>query len=373
MAPQTRSTTKPSPGRSTRNSVYGRPPPSPAKPRKSTTDNSPARTAPEHDAEVEGKVTSNVSDAQGTPWLACRDAHGVSTTIAVSETGQGIHIRWYYPDDDYVVVEDEDADVGMAVDEERGVTPPTTAGPSNAARRLFPQTPMAPQPYDAGSVIQTPVKKARPLQRSPPRIGDKGIRCLYEKGGVLRELNGGIRVVLRHPVGSTANLSREQVERLENQREDKIVQVQVEKLLAEKQRIEEEEESFSDSGYEDEMEMHVPSIQRGFGREGTNGTILVSHDELSDIVPPTSLENASNFFRGPNGELLDRHGRQMLGREGTILIDSTYGSPRRIRREAAFLVSRESVDHSSLNDCTSEANGCQRRARFGPTGTELID
>jgi hypothetical protein len=315
------------------------------------------------------QVTSNASDTQGTPWLACRDAHGVSTTIAVSETGQGIHIRWYYPDDGCEVDEDEDADVGMTVDEERGVTPPTTAGPSNAARRLFPQTPMAPQPYDAGSVIQTPVKKARPLQRSPPRIGDKGIRCLYEKGGVLRELNGGIRVVLRHPVGSTANLSREQVERLEEEREDKIVQVQVEKLLAEKQRIEEEEESFSDSGYEDEMEMDVPSIQRGLRMEGT---ILVSHNELSDIVPPVSLEeieSASNFFRGPNGELLDRHGRQMLGREGTILIDSTYGSPRRIRREAAFLVSRESVDHSSL---TSEANEW-RRARFGPTGTELID
>ena len=345
MAPQTRSTAKPSPGRSTRNSVYGRPPPSPAKPRKSTTDNSPARPAPAQHAEVECKVTSNVSNTKATPWLACRDAYGVSTTIAVSETGEGIHIRWYYPEDDGEVDEDGGADVVMAVDEERGVTPSTTAGPSNAVRRPFPQTPMALHPYDAGSVIRTPVKKARPLQPSPPRIGDKGVRCLYEKGGVLRELNdGGVRVVLRHPVGSTANLSREQVERLENEREDEIVQVQVEKLLAAKRRIEEEEEHFSDSGYEDEMETDLP----GLGREGT---ILVSHDD--SIVP-------SRVFRGPNGELLDHHGRQMLGQERTILVDSTYGSPRRIRREEAFLVSTESL------------NGL-RRARLGPEGTELID
>ena len=376
MAPQTRSNAKPSPGRSTRNSVYGRPPPSPTKPRKSTTDNSPAQSAPAHDTKVEGKATSNVSDTQGTPWLACRDADGVSTTIAVSETGEGIHIRWYYPDDDCEVDEDEDADVEMTIDEERGVTPSATAGPSDAVRRPFPQTPVAPHPYDPGSVILTPVKKARPLQRSPPRIGDKGIRCLYEKGGVLRELNGGVRVILRHPVGSTANLSREQVERLEKEREDKIVQVQVEKLLAEKQRREEEEESISDSGYEDEMEMDVPSFRRGLRREGTNGTILVSHDESTDILPPVSLEeieSATNFFRGPNGELLDRHGRQMLGREGTILIDSTYGSPRRIRREAAFLVSRESVGHSSLNDRASDLPNGLRRARFGPAGTELLN
>jgi len=130
--------------------------------------------------------------------------------------------------------------------------------------------------------------------------------------------------------------------------------------------------SISDSGYEDEMDLDVPSFQRGLRREGTNGTILVSHDELTDIVPPVSLQSATNFFRGPNGELVDRHGRQMLGREGTILIDSTYGSPRRIRREAAFLVSRESVDHSSLDDA-SLPNGLRRARSIGPAGTELVD
>jgi len=86
----------------------------------------------------------------------------------------------------------------------------------------------------------------------------------------------------------------------------------------------------------------------GLGREGT---IFVSND--GSII-------SSRVFRGPNRELLDHHGRQMLGQEGTILVDSTYGSPRRIRREEAFLVSTESL------------NGL-RRARLGPEGTELID
>ena len=371
MAPQTRSTTKPSPGRSTRNSVYGRPPPSPPKPRKSSINNSPAATVPTRDTEFKDKVTSDVSNTQGTPWLACRDTYGVMTTVAVSETGEGVHIRWYYPDDDLETDRDEEADVEMIVDEERGVTPPTSAGPSNAVRRPFPHTPMALQPYNAGSVILTPVKKAKPLQRSPQRIGDKGIRCLHEKGGVLRELNGGFRVVLRHPVGSSANLSREQVERLEEEREEQIVQFQVKKLLEQKRRLEEEEAQFSDSGYEDEMESDVSSLRRGLRREGT---ILISHDELSDTVLPTSqeeIEGASGFFRGPNGELLDQHGRQMFGQEGTILVDSAFGSPRRIRREEAFLFSTSSVDQSSsLNGYTS---GLRRGARFGREGTELID
>ena len=338
MAPQTRSTTKSSPGRSTRNSVYGRPPPSPPKPRKSPTNNPAAQTAVAHDPDVEGKANANASDVKGTPWLACRDAYGVLTSIAVSETGEGVHIRWYYPENDCEEDEDEEADVLMIVDEERGVTPPTTAGPSNAGRPIFPQTPMPLHSFDAGSVIRTPIKKARPLQRSP-RIGDKGVRCLYEQGGVLRELNGGVRIVLRHPVGSTANLSREQVERLEDEREERIFHVQVKKLLEQKQRIEEEEARFSDSGYEDEMETDPPSAPSA---------------SLEDI------ESSTYFNRAPNGELLNRDSRQVPGEEGTIIISS--GSPRRIRREEAFL-------ESSQSDC---GNGfC--RARLGPQGTEIID
>lgn len=370
MAPQTRSTTKPSPGRLTRNSIFGRQPLPPPKPRTSSTHKSLIPTTLAYDTEEERKVTSNASDTTGTPWLACRDPHGVMTTIAVSETGEGVHVRWYYPEDDCEVDEDEDVDVEMSVDNERDVTPVATAGPSSVPRRPFPQTPMVPHPYDAGSVIQTPVKKARPLQRSPQRIGDKGIRCLYEKGGVLRELNGGARIVLSHPVGSIANLSREQVERLEEEREEKIIRVQVEKLLAEKQRIEKEEKYFSDRGYEDEMQTDLHSSQHSFRREGTDDTILISHSDLSDVVPPVSLEetdSALGFFRGPNGELFDRHGHQMFGREGTVLIDSTYALPRRVKREE---VSTEIADTS--NHCASEAEGL-RRARFGPEGTELID
>ncbi|KAH0834891.1 hypothetical protein J3R83DRAFT_10537 [Lanmaoa asiatica] len=374
MAPQTRSTTKSSPGRSTRNSIFGRPPLPPPKHRNTSTDKSPVRSALAHDTEAEGKVTLNASDIKGTPWLACRDAYGITTTVAVSETGEGIHVRWYYPDDECEVNEDVDVDVEMTIDEERGATPTTTAGPSNPVRRPFPQTPAECHPYDAGSVIQTPVKKAKPLQPSPPRIGDKGIRCLFEKKGVLHEFNGGARVVLRHPVGSTANLSREQVEHLEKEREEKIIQTQVERLLAQKQQLKEEEEYFSDSGYEDdsEMETELHSFQHDLRREGTDDTILISRSELSDIVPPVSPEtkSTSSFFRGPNGELLDRQGRQMFGREGTILVDSTYTFPRRVMREKAFLTSTDMIDHFS--SCASKANRlCQ--ARFGPGGTELVD
>lgn len=384
MAPQTRST-KPSPGRSTRNSVYGRSPLPLTKPRSNPTDTSPVKTAPAHDKQAQGKATSDVGGTTGTPWLACRDGYGVLTTVAVSETGQGIHVRWYYPEDDCEVDEDEyedagaDANVDMAmnVDEDRGVTPPTAAaGPSKGVRPPFPQTPMALQPYDAGSVILTPVKKAKPLQPSPPRIGDRGIRCLYEKGGVLRELNGGARIVIRHPVGSSANLSREQVERQEKEREEEIVRVQVEKLLAEKKRIVEEDERFSDSGYEDDMKTDTPSLPRSLRREKTNDTILITHDDLSDAVPPVSpeMETVSNVFRGPHGELLDRHGRQMFGREGTVLIDSTYTLPRRVAREEAFLVS-SSIEHQSSRELNHSASEVKVfcRPRFGPEGTELVD
>ena len=274
MAPQTRSTTKPSPGRSTRNGVYGRSPLPPTKPLKSPTDASPAKTARAQEKRVQHKPTSK---AKGTPWLACRDEYGVFTTVAVSDTGEGVHVRWYYSEDD-CEVDEEEADVEMmtAVDKERDVTPQpsVTAAPNEGTRLLFPHTPMAPQPYDAGSVILTPVKRAKPLQPSPPRIGDKGIRCLFEKDGVLRDFNGEARIVLRHPVGSIANLSREQVERLENEREERIVRVQVAKLLAERNRV--EQERFSDSGYEDEMETDDDQSQRRLGREGANDTALVS-------------------------------------------------------------------------------------------------
>ena len=373
MTPQTRSSIKSPPGRSTRNSVYGRSPLPPTSPRKRSTDTSavksPVKPAPAHEKGAVSEATSNTSGTPVTPWLACRDPNGVLTTVAVTETGEGIHLRWHYFEDDREV--DEDADIEMmTIDEERGVTP-ITAGPSNAVRPPFPQTPMAPHPYDAGSVILTPVKKAKPLQRSPQRIGDKGIRCLYEKSGVLRDFNGEARIVLRHPMGSTTNLSRQQVERLEKEREDKIVQVQMEKLLSEKKR--EEPEHFADSGFGDDAETDASSVQRGFQREGTGDTILISHSDLSGAVTPVSqeeTENVSGVFRGPNGELLDHRGHQMLGPEGTILIDSGYASPRRIKRQETFLTLTE-IEDSSFNHCAREANGSYR-PRFGPEGTELV-
>jgi len=282
MAPQTRSMAKTSPGRSTRNSVYGRSPlPPSSTPKSSTTIHAQAQ-------DIEGNATPNTSGGKGTPWLACRDAYGVMTTVAVSETGEGVHLRWHYADDSEDIEVDEEATVQMIVDEpeSRGVTPVThRPGP-------FPHTPMPLHSFDAGSVIKTPVKKLRPLQASPPRIGDKGVRCLYENGGVLMDLNGGgpVRIVFHHPVGSAANLSREQVELLQKEQEDKIARAQIAKLLAEKERLMEEERAFSECGYENES--------ADFSDVETESAVSLTHDQTA------------NGFR-----------RARLGPEGTELID----------------------------------------------------
>ena len=61
-------------------------------------------------------------------------------------------------------------------------------------------------------------------------------------------------------------VSREQVERLENEREERIVRVQVAKLLAKRNRV--EQKCFSNSGYEDQMETDDDQSQRRLGREG---------------------------------------------------------------------------------------------------------
>ncbi|KIK97610.1 hypothetical protein PAXRUDRAFT_824773 [Paxillus rubicundulus Ve08.2h10] len=206
MAPRTRNATKhssptkyPSPGRSTRNSLYGRPPLPPPKPRNS--------------------------------------AHGVSTSVVASKTRRCMDVRWYNGDEEEAG-EDQDTGVDMDVDGdvERDVTPAAIAGPSNHPQCQVLQTPIQLHSFDAGSVIRTPIKKAKPLQASPTRIGEKGINCLYEQGGAIRERNGAVRVMLPHALGSSANLSRDQVERLENEQESRIFHEQMKKLLAQKKQ-----------------------------------------------------------------------------------------------------------------------------------------
>ncbi|KAF8839667.1 hypothetical protein BDN67DRAFT_740504 [Paxillus ammoniavirescens] len=351
MAPRTRNATKhssptqySSPGRSTRNSLYGRPPLPPPKPRKS--------------------------------------AHGVSTSVATSKARRGMHVQWCDGDEEEAG-ENQDEDVDMDVDAEvesnvtqRDVTPAPVAGTSNYPQRQVLQTPMQPHPFDAGSVIRTPIKKTKPLQASPTRIGDKGINCLYEQGGVIRERNGTVRVTLPHALGSSANLSRDQVEQLENEQESRIFHEQMEKLLVQKKQLEEENENHSDSGYEDEMVTGELPVQRRVRTADTNGTIIMNRSEVEGAMPRLrqTQTRTPQIIRGPNGELLDHGGRQMLGREGTILVDPNFAPPRRVRQPVQPTPT-EIINHLVPNEIAggSQAPRQLQRRRLGPEGTELID
>ncbi|KAF9226417.1 hypothetical protein BS17DRAFT_777231 [Gyrodon lividus] len=304
MAPRTRNTTKSSPvGRSTRNSLYGRPAPAAPKPR---------QTAP--------KV------------------------------------------DDEAMVECEN-------------TPPPVAGPSNYAQHQVPQTPMQLHAFDAGSVVRTPVKKPKPLQASPTRIGDKGVNCLYEQGGVIRERDGAIRVVLHHALGSSANLSRDQVEQLEKEQESRIFHEQMKKMLAQKKQLEKEEERYSDSGYEEEMDTDEPLAERRVRTADTHGTILINRSEVEAAGPSIQWmqTKAPSFIRGPDGEMLDFQGRKMLGREGTILIDPNFVASRRARQPLQPAAT-DIINHLKSDEGTSDfQTPRQLQRRFGPEGTELIN
>jgi hypothetical protein len=288
-----------------------------------------------------------------------------------------MHVQWYDGDGEEAG-EDQDADVDMDVDGEveRDITPAPVAGPSTYPQRQVLQTPIQLHSFDAGSVIRTPIKKAKPLQASPTRIGDKGINCLYEQGGVIRERNGTVRVMLPHALGSSANLSRDQVEQLENEQESRIFHEQMEKLLAQKKQLEEEDENYSDSGYEEDMVTGELPAQRRVRTADTNGTIIINRSEVEGAMPRVrqTQTRAPHIIRGPNGEMLDRGGRQMLGREGTILVDPNFAPPRRVRQPVQPTPT-EIINHLIPNEIAggSQAPRQLQRRRLGPEGTELID
>ncbi|KIJ61466.1 hypothetical protein HYDPIDRAFT_115945 [Hydnomerulius pinastri MD-312] len=342
-------------GRQTRNSLYGRPAPASPKPHKS--------------AKGKGKATSVSDEMEG--------------------------------------VDSDDMNIDYEPTEERAFTPPPVAGPSSSGGHYVPHTPMPRLPFDAGSVILTPVKRGKPLQASPTRIGDKGIRCLYEQGGDVRgPEQAQFRLILPHPVGSSANLSREQVQQLERAQESRIFQEQIRKLLDQKRQLEaeeatfqeEEEEHYSDSGYEEEMDTDQSPVRRRVITANTNGTIFVNPGEVEGTARAQQMETRGpSFIRGPNGEMLDRQGRQMFGREGTVLVDSTFVLPRRLRQplqevpteilnhpdpdERVGIVEFEGVEWEvkyrrlpNRRNTGPVASGSSRPVakRLGPEGTELI-
>ncbi|KAG1735610.1 uncharacterized protein EDB91DRAFT_1144311 [Suillus paluster] len=251
---------------------------------------------------------SEVSKASGY-YLRCRDVDGTSVIITPTANGLGAHTRWIYPEHEENQDEGESA---MDVDEEGDVTPP-----SSTVTRL-PQTPMAQHTFDAGSVLRTPVKRPQPLQRSPERIGFRGID--FWRGNslgtrIVEPTGSGIcmRYVLQRPVGSVTNLTKEQILEGEFQRNHETFLTQVERLLGsdERERVARE------------MNSTLPAA---------DGSILVGagtsrHVHFASPEPTIFIEeeeDVSEFGVGPTGERLDLQGLPVLAEHGTIMIDPTF-------------------------------------------------
>lgn len=240
-------------------------------------------------------------------YLRCRDVDGTSVMITQSATGLGAHTRWIYPEQD---TNDNAEEIGMDVDEEGDATPP----PSTTT--CIPQTPMTQHAFDAGSVLRTPVKRPQPLQRSPERIGFKGIDFWHNNSlgtHILEQTSSGIRVryVLHRPVGSATNLTKEQILEREFQRNKETFLTQVGKLLGreEKERVARE------------LNSTLPA------RDGSTGAGTGRHVHFASREPSIFIEEeeeVSEFGIGPTGEKLSSQGLPMLGAHGTVIIDPTF-------------------------------------------------
>ncbi|KAI6007881.1 hypothetical protein EDC04DRAFT_2611253 [Pisolithus marmoratus] len=260
-------------------------------------------------------------------------------------------------------------------------TPPTSIP------RELPHTPQQRYPYDAGSVLQTPLKRARPLQPSPTRFGDKGVHCVHEHPGLYRGNNGDYRMILNHGVGSSVNLSREEVEQLRAVEDEKIFLVQLEKLMAESNAV-----RLGDRVWEEDTTMDEPSQKRRVQTVGPDGTILLSGQPVHQ--PNHGKSNAtiraplSNHTTGPNGEIRDRRGRRVLGPEGTILVDPTFCPGKRSRLPVPVVAEEDDdtdmengdTKQTPLSDARHYVNAMPiRRGQphlspkpLGPEGTELV-
>jgi len=172
-------------------------------------------------------------------YLRCRDVDGTSVIITPTATGLGAHTRWIYPEHDDKD-SDEDSENVMDVDDE------------GETMAHVPGTPVAQHSFDAGSVIRTPTKKAQPLQRSPARIGFDSSDFLHDDAlgkHIVEQTSNGpcLRYVIERPLGSTTNLSKDQISALDFQRNQATFLTQVEKMLgrAEREKVMREMNNFS--------------------------------------------------------------------------------------------------------------------------------
>ncbi|KAG6333171.1 hypothetical protein ID866_5917 [Astraeus odoratus] len=313
-------------------------------------------------------------------WLKCRDQYGVPVIVKYSETGEGTHIIWNWAE-----YEEENASAAMNEDddsmqEDVATPPPTTPGTTL-------QTPEQQQPYDAGSVLGTPVKRARPLQPSPTRFWGGHVPHAHEHPGLYRESNGDFRIIFDHEVGSSVNLSREQVEQRQTTNDQRIFVEQVKKLMAERDALR-EETNCSDAGGRD-MVTDQPTVKRHVQTAGTDGTILLAGQPIHRPCHRVHAgqRTQADFITGPERERLNRCGRRMLGPEATILIDHNFCAggrsdlPMRLKRweipEADEEMEDDSTKKTPLSDARRHLNMVDRRhhlaaRRLGPEGTELV-
>ncbi|KAH7905607.1 hypothetical protein BJ138DRAFT_979677, partial [Hygrophoropsis aurantiaca] len=145
-------------------------------------------------------------------YLRCTDVDGTEVTITYSATGEGTHLRWNYPEPQHREASPALTEIEEQMDEDADGDTMMTPPPCGAG--WMPQTPMNQIPFDAGSVLRTPMKKT--LQRSPDRIGFKGID-FWRGSGVLHgkmevdKATGSIRYIPVRTPGAGADMTREEV------------------------------------------------------------------------------------------------------------------------------------------------------------------
>lgn len=288
-------------------------------------------------------------------WLKCRDPDGIPVIVTYSQTGQGIYMVW-----DWSGVEDKDDEP----EEQDGSTSDVDRmTPAPSVIHAVPQTPQQQHPFDAGSVLRTPIKRSRALRLMPASMDEDGMFYVHNAPGVYRRSNGDYRIILDHAVGSSMNRTREQVEQGQLDDDMRIFEEQVLKWMAERDLTREVDVgSCSDSGYED-MEVDEPSQKRRVRTAGIDGTII-TRSPPNHRPNHRAYGNERNpqppFATGPNGEKLDRRGRKMLGPEGTILVDPNF----------SFLP----VKHHRLSStpCEDEEGTMAQGLRANPTSRRLV-
>lgn len=307
-------------------------------------------------------------DSKEIKWLKCRDQYGVPVIVKYSATGEGVHMIW-----DWSEVEGKNSN---AMDEDEDEMESDMATPPPTALKEVWNTPQQQHPYDAGSVLRTPIKRAKPLHPSPTHFGNRGVHSAFHHPGLYQEGNGDYRMVLNHDVGSSVNLSKEQVEQQQVKDDHKIFVAQVQKMMAETDAVMREAVGL----FPVDVPMNWVPRKRRVQTAGPSGTIFLSgepvHQPNHRVQVGQTIE--PDFTTGPNGERMDRHGRRMLGPEGTVLIDPTFCPKRRTCLPTPNEIAEEEVEEMlpPAAECKTPRRGAgisPRRAKpLGPEGTEVF-